>query len=77
MSRSEAVAVPGGVRGEEGEVELVGVGFEEVFVLDGGVLAVEEGGAGEVRSGGDRAGGGRAEDGREGEGEGVGGGGGG
>lgn len=55
MSRSETVTVPGGVRGEQGEVELVGVGFEEVFLLDGGILAVEEGGAGEVRSWGESA----------------------
>ena len=50
------MTVPGGVRGEQGEVELVGVGFEEEFLLDGGVLAVEEGGAGEVCSWGEGAG---------------------
>lgn len=65
MSRAETIAVPRRVRGEQGEVELMGVGFEEVFVLDGGVLAVEVLGAGEVCSWGEGAGG--CEDGREGE----------
>ena len=43
------------MRGEEVEVELVGVGEVEVFVRDGGVLAVEFEGAGEVCAGWDGA----------------------
>lgn len=70
MSRAEAVSVPGRVRGEERQVELLGVGFGEVFALDGGVLVVEICGAGEVCAWGEGAG---CEDEGE-EGEGVGGG---
>ena len=51
MSGAEAVAVPIWVRGEEVEVELVKVGFLEVFALDGVVLAGEVGGAGGVCAG--------------------------
>jgi len=48
---AEAVAVPVGVRGEEVEVELVGVGFCEAFALDGVVLTGEVCGAGGVCAG--------------------------
>ena len=51
MSRAEPVAIPVWVRGEEVQVELVGVGEVEVFVLEGGVLAVEVEGTGEVCGG--------------------------
>lgn len=54
MSRSKTVPIPRGVRGEEVEVKLVGVGKVEILVLDGGVLAGEILGAGEVCAWGDQ-----------------------
>lgn len=50
MSRPKPIPIPVRVRGEEVQVEAVGVGFVEVFALDGGVLAGESEGAGEVCS---------------------------